>query len=347
MKLRRVVARAVLVFGGLVVGVVLAELVVRVFELGPDVMAVSHETFQFSGNPVLRYELKPGAIDGGDRISAQGLRDRLYATPKPDGTFRISVVGDSIAYGYGLTQEETISRQLEAVFRDRGLTDVEVLNFGVTAYNIEQVVEQCRTKVTDAEADLILNVYLLNDLQDYSFEWETLRSKLSEAERGFMNSMSGGGGLRLARLLRYVIASYQSEPAEDRKVAYDPGIMAMGAGKTVDYFRSLYDREGVDRLPQNLGVLAGEFETPVVVVIFPILDDLNHYGLGDVHQVVAEAAVERDLPVIDLLDTFKRHIEDGGIEFRIDGLHPNALGARVAVESMADELISGKIVVGR
>lgn len=338
-RARSKIVLAALVLGGLVVGVALAEVVVWVFDLGPDVLAVSHGNFQMSADPVLRYELKPGSVDGPDRISEQGLRDQAFQMPKPEGKFRIAVVGDSIAYGYGLSQEQMISRQLERRLHGLGMVNVEVLNFGVTAYNIEQVVEQCESKVADADADLIVYIYCLNDPQDYSFEWETLRAKLSDADEGYLHSKVGGGGLRIVWLLKYALAAYGANSGENSEVARDPGIMAIAGGDYVSYFRGLYNSEPADRLMRGLDALANEVDRPVLLAIFPVFEDLDAYALGDLHQLVAESADARGLEVIDLLPAFQEYVKSGAPPCWLDGLHPDDRGVQIACDVLADKLV--------
>jgi lysophospholipase L1-like esterase len=67
--------------------------------------------------------------------NTQGMRDENYAQIKPEGTFRIALVGDSIAAGWGVNVDERFEAILEnqwnAHFRDAGSRVVEILNFAV------------------------------------------------------------------------------------------------------------------------------------------------------------------------------------------------------------------------
>ena len=52
------------------------------------------------------------------RINDDGFRDRDYPRERRPGTFRILVLGDSVAYGTGVQLQETLAKQMEARFRD-------------------------------------------------------------------------------------------------------------------------------------------------------------------------------------------------------------------------------------
>jgi lysophospholipase L1-like esterase len=88
-------------------------------------------------NDVREYVLKPNfnAIHKGATWSsnALGMRDRAYAESKPAGTFRIGLVGDSIAAGWGVDDGLGFEPRLEREW-DRRSTPVEVLNFAVPGH---------------------------------------------------------------------------------------------------------------------------------------------------------------------------------------------------------------------
>jgi hypothetical protein len=61
--------------------------------------------------------------------------DRRYQLDKPPGVFRVAVVGDSFTYGAEVGDDETFPRRLEKL-----LANGEVINMGVRAYGIDQMV---------------------------------------------------------------------------------------------------------------------------------------------------------------------------------------------------------------
>ncbi len=61
-------------------------------------------------------------------INSQGLRDDNVTIPKPDGTFRILVLGDSVAYGDSVSRNDTFANRLEGLLRESiGSAEVTVL----------------------------------------------------------------------------------------------------------------------------------------------------------------------------------------------------------------------------
>ena len=70
--------------------------------------------------------------------NAQGMRDREYPVDKPAGTFRIAMVGDSIAAGWGVRVDDRFESILERTWDDRsrnaGGPAVEVLDCAVPGH---------------------------------------------------------------------------------------------------------------------------------------------------------------------------------------------------------------------
>ena len=83
---------------------------------------------------VLGWRYRAGFARGGDVMSAQALRNlRTYDTVPPPGIVRVAAFGDSFTYGNEVTTAEAWPSMIEAAHRD-----VEVLNFGVGGYGVDQ-----------------------------------------------------------------------------------------------------------------------------------------------------------------------------------------------------------------
>ena len=117
--------------------------------------------YRASENPVLGYELKPSSkFVNGDRvlrINRFGIRDdsdELF-----DEKRKLAILGDSVVFGMGHTQEETIPGRVQQQIDPDG-ERVKVLNFSVAGYAITQLLVQLQEKNRIYDVDDV--VYLLN-----------------------------------------------------------------------------------------------------------------------------------------------------------------------------------------
>lgn len=317
-----------------------AELVVRIFNLGPEIAPVYWDNYRLSGNGRLEYELVPGSKDGDSVMNADGMRDNGRSIEKPAGTFRIACIGDSICYGLEVPREQAFPLRLERIlneyYSNQG-TKFEVMNFGVTGYNIKQTIENLKTKALKYQPDMIIYAYCLNEPQEYSFELASLRSLLTDAERQYVDGKSRGMFLvnsRLFLLARYVIRAHSgsgSRKGEAPQLRKDEKIWAsLYSGRYPKYFTSLYnDKESWSGIESGLDELADISRSrgiPVWVVVFPVLMHFDKYPLRHIHDKVSEACKKRSFEVVDLLEFFSEYERVNKARVGWDALHPNAEG---------------------
>ena len=99
-----------------------------------------------------------------------GMREREYAMPKPEGTLRIVLLGDSYIYGTKLPAEQRAGPLLEQYLR-RGLgeddREVEVLHLGLISWNFLSECSFLRRQVSLLQPDLVVHLTVPNDVDDY------------------------------------------------------------------------------------------------------------------------------------------------------------------------------------
>ncbi|HVF62993.1 MAG TPA: hypothetical protein VNE58_03245 [Casimicrobiaceae bacterium] len=86
-----------------------------------------------------------------------GMRDRERVRAKPEGTYRIALLGPSHVMGSGVADNETIATLLEQRLNQAGLSNrrFEVLNFGVAAYSLTNQLAILRDRVLGFEPDAV------------------------------------------------------------------------------------------------------------------------------------------------------------------------------------------------
>jgi hypothetical protein len=163
--------KLLLACGAAVVGLLIAE-------AGLRVAGFSYPTFD-QPDRHRGLGLRPGAAgwwrregEAYVRINSEGLRDREHSRPKPGGTVRVAVLGDSFAEALQVPSEDAfwavMERRLSACEAFGG-RNVEVINFGVSGYQTAQELVTLRRHVWDYSPDIVvLAVTTANDIRDNS-----------------------------------------------------------------------------------------------------------------------------------------------------------------------------------
>jgi hypothetical protein len=161
------------ILAALLVAVGLCELTVRI--LGVSEVYLTDALFRPSSYSGVVYEFRPNATGstwGRTRVDTNdlGLRGPDIALEKGPATYRIGVFGDSVTFGIGVDYEDTYGAVLEKMLRTHVTSNggtVEVINFGVPAYNITNIVSTFATKGVALDLDLAI---LAPIPPDYGFD---------------------------------------------------------------------------------------------------------------------------------------------------------------------------------
>ncbi len=128
-------------------------------------------------DPVLGWTLAPGVAGMHRkecknflRINDRGFNDAPRTVPKPRGTFRVAVLGDSFTEAAEVPRQKNFCSLTEQALADRpvpGWDRIEDLNFGVVGYGLSQQLLQLRKTVWAYDPDLVVvALYLGNDISD-------------------------------------------------------------------------------------------------------------------------------------------------------------------------------------
>ena len=336
------------------VALILTESVVRIFNIGPDIYAASFSNYRLSENQKLRYELIPNNHVGIEFVSDQGLRDRHYSKVKPEKTFRIAILGDSITYGLFVSQNQNYVKILEKILNETfsGPIKYEVINFGVTGYDVGQIVESLASKALSFNPDLIIYGYCLNDAQLYDNIHEALLASLERSQGKFTEAALTPKKLiqrsRLFLLIRYLL----TEDSKSKRInsnrwtrnAFnkDPLIRAMRRGTHEGFFQQLYGSEGAWRRLSSVLERLDELNVKLHLAIFPTLDKLDNYQLLPIHVKVKDSFESKGHYVFDLFETYIRYTDLINKNLSADILHPNLAGHTLTAAALAKYLVEGE-----
>lgn len=114
------------------------------------------------------YVLRPGfRLQSGTHrmsVNALGLRGPETTVAKPRGTIRVLLIGGSGAYGYLVSDGLEAARQLEPRLASPGVP-VEVINGGVSGYNLFQSLADLRLRLLEFSPDILIAYVGWNDMK--------------------------------------------------------------------------------------------------------------------------------------------------------------------------------------
>ncbi len=159
--------KAVLVLVSIFLTLGLSEFIVRIFKLAPP-MVKYYGCFRLVENEKIVYEFIPGAKVDQSIINQQGFKDSNFVLAKEKNLTRIAMLGDSITQGMFVSLGKTFSDVLEFLLNKSAIEQhrnnkYEVMNFGVSGYNLEAEIETLKTKVIKYAPDIVILNYYYND----------------------------------------------------------------------------------------------------------------------------------------------------------------------------------------
>jgi lysophospholipase L1-like esterase len=319
------------------------EAAVRLARIPVGTVQINRATVRRSSNPRLRFELRPRAVAAAEveyRVNAAGLRGPEVGEEKAPGVQRVAVLGDSITFGYWVAEADAFPRQLESLLNaGRGDGRVEVLNFGVPGYNLEQTTETLRARALRFAPDVVVLALCLNDLEGaFSYEYGLTVDRSRRREN--LAGRAADALLQHSRLFAWV--EYRLAEREGRRAfvrARNPMPGPLYA-EAVSQQRA----ELRARLATVAVLLRDAGGVPGLVAVFPTFGErFDRYPHRDLHQAVLSAAREASLEAVDLLDCFSAYDLRAA---RVDVVHPSPLGHRVAAHAIHDVLCAAGLPCG-
>jgi lysophospholipase L1-like esterase len=266
-----------------------------------------------SSDPTLIYELVPGSSCEREgvpiTINAAGFRDDEFPEAPPDG-FRIVLVGDSVAWGFGVPMESAFPQVLERELRQLGSAPYAtsiVYNLAVDGYSTAQEIRLLETRGLALHPDLVIVSYVLNDPD--------------EADGGLARYFA-------ARIELLEIVKRSLQNARDWINAYPKEyhhrIHARNRDQTIDQFR-------------RLGAISRDQHVPILVAVTPVFrfDPPEPYPFRDLHDFIRGLCEANGLAFLDLRPSFEgRDLS----EYALDVWHPTIKGHAVIAQALLDAI---------
>jgi hypothetical protein len=298
------------------------------------------ETQYLVHSPTLGWTIKPNGESGLYRANSQGFRaERDYPQHPTEDLVRVATFGDSFTHGDDVPYDETWQAQL-----GRATANLEVLNFGVGGYGLDQAYLRYEQDGAAFHSDLVFIGFLVGDIWRHI----TVFRPFSHPPTGMPLSkpvfVLSDGELAL-------IENPLKTPADIRRLLESPETVLTELGRRDYFFKTRYGKSHFDFLPSvRIGKMvfseavarwdpaafdpdsevlaltlkifdafhesvARHGATPVIV-IFPERLDLRHYlQSGDKpHHTLIDHFESRGLGYVDLTEPLAKYVSGGALE---------------------------------
>lgn len=336
-------------FAAPIVGAALLELTVAALDLAPPRVAplrvwneerdeeLHDGASHFRFHPRWLWEPRPGALVHDEKINDDGYRGpRLERGRSP--RLRIAVLGESATFGMGMAERDTWPRKLETLLRARG-QDVELMNFGVTAFTVVQGRELYVGRVRAYEPDVVLACFGgVNETQQAP-------GGMTDARK--IEVLSGFAYRARVFFERFGSVRWLASLGERAPTVVAAPAAADSVRVPLDEYRSTIARLGDD--------VARDGAALVIVLQSFSADGLaRRPAIHAYRAALKELARERELPLADLtlvLDATGVASADDAVEAApatvspyFDAWHPNEHGHALIAETVADLLASSRVL---
>jgi GDSL-like Lipase/Acylhydrolase family len=295
-------------------------------------------------------------------FNSRGMRDREHPASKPDGVFRILVLGDSFMEALQVPYERSFPGLLEQELARATGRRVEIINASVSGWGTDDEL-QYLTRYGAQHADLVLvAVTLHNDISDNLRErfhaikdGKLVRQPIEDATfwqykvvelKGFLATHSHGFQLlsraRWSRQMRWEAGQLSAHVAALFRPIPDPNL-ARGVELT-------------ELLLAQMQRVASAQGSRMILVLLPLSVQLSDETFAQLartatgsetgldirmpQRLVMGVADRTRVPAIDLLAGFRARAAEGGRLFLERDGHWNEAGHRLAVELVLREMLA-------
>ena len=303
----------------------------------------------FIPHPTRDWTFRPGwsgMVEGQPmRVNSHGLPGPQIPYEKADDEYRVLFLGDSVAAGYGVREEDCFVQRLSALANARGSAmNVTSVNCSVTSYSPWQEVDLLATTGMRYDPDTVVQVFCLNDYVE----------KFQLARFGGYSAGAQGEGIRtllwsgIYRAIRDVQIKRQRDLERRRRHT----MTRYSVARLIDHpdapeFKEAW-RITFDNLSEMISI-ARDNNRPFAIVCFPYAIQLNADAIK--HPApqarLANFARSHDVPLLDLLPVFRAHLRNlGGTvkDLFFDSAHATPTGHAIAAEHVYTFLLENGLL---
>jgi len=279
-------------------------------------------------------------------INSEGLRGADFPAQKPEGEERILIIGDSVSFGFGVTEGKSFPALLRELLREHMPdANLRLINGGVNGYSTREELKFLKGKGIGYDPDMVIICFALNDASIYarqyqlnSFlelqEFKKRRDKLGRVRRVFER-------LRLVGLISKMVdrlrpGSVSMEELRIQRYLLHKDIMHLESEEALEGWAI-----AMAELEEMTSFLDDQ-EVETLITIVPTRFQLEETPTPDEPQRrLEEFCEQRGVLFLDVLPAI---LEGGGKRLYLDESHLSAEGNEIMAAKIRDLVIADAIL---
>ena len=318
---------------GTIIALLLCEVLSRILVLSSDSFPVEYEPSKSLG-----YKMKPNSTGVSIfrihyEINSKGLRDYEYTYEKPEGVFRILVLGDSVALGYGVEMEDSFPKLLEKSLNSVKQNRYQVINAAVAGYNTIQERNYLQEDGLRYSPDLVIVIFLSNDI--------TSRLSCGVVRNGMLVEQNALPlPLYIKRILRksafYHFVAYRYKATIRAKSRYD-----YKEEDRVNRMNKHWPK--CKQSVKNMIELAKSNNIKLIFIFYPSPVEITTEPLSK--KMLFSLLEDNKINFIDLSPLLKQEMQFRRVYLKSDSIHPNQKTHQLIAQTIYNYLCNKKFFV--
>jgi lysophospholipase L1-like esterase len=267
------------------------------------------------------------------------------------------VIGDSFTFGPSVDMAQTYPAQLERALAGRGIV-TEVINWGVTGYNMWQYIEVLTHKALPLNPDLVILGLFFNDIGEYPPEGYGAPN--FKGYNPFARGFEGGwlAHSALFTLLNNLNFAFETRFRHRRGHRYLMGVAERRrhfGPENADHWshKLMYgkaDPEIYARFQEELrrfSEIAATAHVPLLVAMIPDAAQLHNPDGQAVNRIVRQSASNLGLPFLDLTPVLEKEPDPRTLYLFPKDAHNSPEGYRIIGEALAEAIVRWRLLPSR
>ena len=258
------------------------------------------------------------------RYNKHGYRDYEYSLQKPEGVFRVLILGDSQTFGSGIKDlKDTWVKKLEARLRkESGDSKIEVLNISGQGWNSDTILYELFMNGFNFNPDLVILAYYHNDIPiPTNVNCDSSDQKIIPTIKNFKSS----------RLVSFI--NFRSNRLLE-KIGEKPSYS--------DCLNQFYDSIGWEMNKFYLDIMGLSLSIKKIhfmITVIPLIHQLDdNYPLTDPHKKLKDFSVQRNIEFLDFYEEGFKNLNANNLKISKTDHHLNQNAGDIVANVLFDKM---------